>query len=149
MFHRKKQSARILVIDDDTTVLIAFRALLERAGYQVRTAGSALEGLETARVWSPEAILLDIRMPNVNGLEALELLRVDPASREALIIAFSGHLGPADVARVRRLGFDGLVEKGGEPLEALRSLRDALAARSLVPELSGVAAEALQRRDVG
>ncbi len=65
----------ILVIDDEPDLLEIARTHLESAGYQVITASTGREGLRAAKASLPDLIVLDIAMPEMNGLEMLEVLR--------------------------------------------------------------------------
>ncbi|HEC33552.1 MAG TPA: response regulator transcription factor [Chloroflexi bacterium] len=66
---------RILVIDDDEGLARLMRLQLERAGYEVRTAGHGVEGIRLVREWEPHLILLDILMPDMSGWDAYQRLR--------------------------------------------------------------------------
>ena len=73
--------ARILIVDDDETVLQTFKTALTLEGYDVATAATPMEGLQDAEETPPDAVLLDLRMPFVNGFGFLYRFR-----------AQSGHL---------------------------------------------------------
>lgn len=80
--------ARILVIDDEADFRETLRATLEQAGHEVLEAGNGVEGIRMHRAESPELIITDIIMPEMEGIETiLELRRHDPAAK---IIAISG-----------------------------------------------------------
>ena len=70
-----KQKARILVVDDEERNLRLVEAMLIPEGYEVVLANSGEEGLEKVRETSPDIILLDIRMPGLNGFEVLGMIR--------------------------------------------------------------------------
>jgi len=70
---------RFLIIDDDETVALTLGRMLELEGHQVRRALSAEAGLALAAAERPDAIIVDMRMPIMGGLEFLRLLRADPA----------------------------------------------------------------------
>ena len=71
--------ARILIVDDDETVLQTFAKALSLEGYDVRIAASPLVGLQAIEETAPDAILLDLRMPFVNGVGFLYRLRAQTA----------------------------------------------------------------------
>ena len=102
---------RILIVDDDEQVRSGHQRLLERAGYEVRTSQSPFEGLELARDWSPDVVLLDLVMPTVSGFEAVKVFKKKEATKGALLIAFSGMIAEAEVERFRRIGFDEVLPK--------------------------------------
>ena len=68
-------TSKILIVDDDEAVTETFARMLRLEGYQVRTAGSAQQGLVEAEQSHPDAIILDLRMPLVDGLGFLRRLR--------------------------------------------------------------------------
>ena len=83
-------NARILIVDDDETVLRTFAKALTLEGYEVRTAASPLVGLEEAAQSAPDAILLDLRMPFVNGFGFLYRLRALGAHRHTPVAIITG-----------------------------------------------------------
>jgi DNA-binding response OmpR family regulator len=70
-----RTTAKILIVDDDEAVTETFARMLKLEGYQVRTAVNAQKGLEEAELGHPDAIILDLRMPLVDGLGFLRRLR--------------------------------------------------------------------------
>ena len=76
----------ILLIDDDMSIRKVTTARLERAGYRVVTAQEGEEGLKMARTEQPQAILLDIMMPRMDGREVLRRLKADPETRNIPVI---------------------------------------------------------------
>jgi signal transduction histidine kinase/CheY-like chemotaxis protein len=73
-----RDGSTILVIDDDASVHDLMQRYLSREGFNVITASSGQEGLRLAREQAPDVILLDVRMPNLNGWEVLTRLKSDP-----------------------------------------------------------------------
>lgn len=66
---------KILVVDDETSIVQTVRAYLEREGYAVQSAADGPAGLKAARAWQPDLIVLDIMLPGLDGLEILRQLR--------------------------------------------------------------------------
>jgi DNA-binding response OmpR family regulator len=83
-------TARILIVDDDETVLRTFAKALSLEGYDVRVAASPLTGLQEVDDAPPDAILLDLRMPFVNGLGFLYRLRANEAHRHIPVAIITG-----------------------------------------------------------
>lgn len=81
---------RILIVDDDETVLRTFSIALSLEGYDVRVAASPLVGLEEIVDAPPDAILLDLRMPFVNGVGFLYRLRAQAAHRHTPVAIITG-----------------------------------------------------------
>ena len=82
--------ARILIVDDDETVLQTFAKALSLEGYDVRTAASPLLGLQEVVDTPPDAILLDLRMPFINGVGFLYRLRAQDAHRSVPVAIITG-----------------------------------------------------------
>lgn len=81
---------RILIVDDEENVRKLLSAVLTREGYQVNTAADGLAGLTTFEEWKPDLLLLDIRMPGLDGLSVLERIRRrHPAAKVILMTAFA------------------------------------------------------------
>jgi CheY-like chemotaxis protein len=66
---------RVLVVDDEPEVRNAVRLGLELMGYSIETASDGVEGVARAESWRPDVVLLDLAMPRMGGLRALELIR--------------------------------------------------------------------------
>lgn len=82
----------ILVIDDDDQLRCSFEKLLTVEGYQVVSAASAEAGLQSMAVRCPDLVILDIRLPGMNGLEAFERLHAsEPNQGRPLLPPQSGH----------------------------------------------------------
>ena len=82
--------ARILIVDDDENVLQTFAKALALEGYDVRTAASPLLGLQQVEATPPDVILLDLRMPFVNGVGFLYRLRAQDAHRHIPVAVITG-----------------------------------------------------------
>ncbi len=83
-------SPRILIVDDDETVLQTFAKALSLEGFDVRTAASPLVGLMELETMPPDVILLDLRMPFVNGFGFLYRLRAQDAHRHTPVAIITG-----------------------------------------------------------
>ena len=79
-----------LIIDDEPDVTTYLSAILTDAGWRVRTANSADEGLALAEEEAPDAVLLDMMMPERGGLSALVALRKNEGTREVPVVIVSG-----------------------------------------------------------
>jgi CheY-like chemotaxis protein len=80
----------ILIIDDDPAVRGAFSLILEDAGYEVRVAESGLQGLALVKAQRPDLIFLDLRMPNMDGVETLRRLKdIDSQLNVYIVTAFA------------------------------------------------------------
>jgi CheY-like chemotaxis protein len=100
------RTGRLLVIDDDQGVRRVFDRVLKRRGHDVRTAATADEGLHELRAFHPEAILLDLRMPLINGFGFLYRLRTNPELRDVPVAVITGDrwLDKDSLGELRTLG---------------------------------------------
>jgi len=84
------QTITILIVDDNVNLAQGFAKVLKSAGYDAHTAYTAEEGLRLAQVHCPAAIILDIRMPFVNGVGFLYRLRAQAAHRQTPVMVLTG-----------------------------------------------------------
>ncbi len=87
---RERTNSKILIVDDDEGVTQTFARMLRLEGYQVRTALSAEKGLAEAEASHPDAIILDLRMPLVDGLGFLRSLRARDGQRATPVAIVTG-----------------------------------------------------------
>ena len=108
---------RVLVIDDDDAIReVACVSLSAVAGYQVEEAGSGAEGLEAARAAPPDAVLLDVMMPGMDGPTTLERLRADEATRDVPVVFLTAKVLRSEVERLQGLGARGVIAKPFDPV---------------------------------
>ncbi len=101
-----RKAATILIVDDDEGVAQTFARMLRQQGYDVRIAASAESGLREAEEHHPDAIILDLRMPLMDGLEFLRRLRASVNQQDTPVAIVTGDyfLGDAMSAELRQLG---------------------------------------------
>jgi CheY-like chemotaxis protein len=112
----------VLIIDDSEMNRRVAAAMLKPAGYLVREASDAEGGIVMAFERVPDAILMDVRMPGVDGLEATARLRADARTRSTAIIAVSAHAMPGDGDRALGAGCDAYITKPVARQELLSTL---------------------------
>ncbi|HWT80628.1 MAG TPA: response regulator, partial [Candidatus Methylomirabilis sp.] len=88
-------AATVLIVDDQPTIRKSLRHLMERKGFRACEADSGAAAVQTAQVEEPEVILLDLRLPDGDGLDILE--RLQGVCPEAAVILLTGH-GSVEVA---------------------------------------------------
>jgi CheY-like chemotaxis protein len=110
--------ARLLVADDDDDVLSLVAITLELEGHEVTTASDGAEAVRRAVAERPDAIVLDVMMPGVDGLTALRQLRDTPSTRTIPVLLLSAKAGSIDIDTGMEAGAAGYVTKPFEP-EAL------------------------------
>jgi two-component system, cell cycle response regulator DivK len=118
-----KSSARaeIVIADDDPIVLALVRTTLQNFGMHCHTAGSGSEALETIRRVKPEAAILDVNMPGMDGYEVLSAIRQDHPSIRVLLL--TARQQESDVIRGFTLGADDYVIKPFSPVELTARLK--------------------------
>ncbi len=120
-------TGKILIIEDSMVQAMRLQDELEEHGLQVRCANYGETGVELACQWRPDAVVLDLMMPAVDGYEVCRRLLADPRTSQIPIITMSGN--PAEAAREQSLtaGAVEFIPKGGFAyavlLETLRQLR--------------------------
>lgn len=122
---------RVLLIDDHALVRRGLEELLQSRGIEiVGSAGSGEEGIELATTLQPDIILLDIKMPGMNGLDTLSRLRELENTIPVLMLSMSRD--EEDLARALRDGARGYLLKDMDPDELIPALNDALAGQNVV-----------------
>jgi len=101
-----RSALRVLIVDDLVDAAESLAILLRKLGYQVRTAHDGFAALEAAADYHPQAILLDLAMPKLNGFHVAKQLRDRPSPQLACLIAISGYGQPTDIASAKSAGFD-------------------------------------------
>jgi CheY-like chemotaxis protein len=113
--------ARILVIDDHEDSRNLANLVLEHAGYKVSLASTGVQGLELALLELPDLILADLILPEIDGLELVERLRLHPATSDVRIIALTADARPAVHDDAMRAGCNAFLVKPF-PIATLRSV---------------------------
>ncbi|MCP3954730.1 MAG: response regulator [Desulfobacterales bacterium] len=98
----EKVQAKVLCIDDEQMIRVSIGGYLEDSGYTVILASDGREGLEAFRQHRPDAVLVDLRMPEVDGLEVLAAVRAESPGTPVIVISGTGVI--ADVIEALRLG---------------------------------------------
>jgi two-component system nitrogen regulation response regulator NtrX len=123
---------KILVVDDEADIRQSLRMVLEYEGYEFVEAASGPEGLETLRRESPDAVLLDIKMPSMDGLEVLAAARARDATTPILMISGHGDI-PTAVEAIHKGAYD-FLEKPLASERVLTALRNAVERKRLRDE---------------
>jgi two-component system nitrogen regulation response regulator NtrX len=122
----------ILIIDDEASIRQSLSGALSDEGYQVMSAPNAAQGIELVKKHSPDLILMDIWMPDVDGLTALNAMKQQGI--EIPIIMMSGHGTIETAVKATKLGAFDFLEKPIELDRTLVLIRNALSARDLIQE---------------
>lgn len=101
----------VLIIEDNRDNLDMVKFLVEDAGFQVLEALNGRVGLEIARQFKPNLVLLDLSIPELDGWKLAEKLKSDPETASIRIVAMTGHTLPGDRQRAYEAGCDGYLSK--------------------------------------
>ena len=101
-----RRPRRVLIVDDYRDAADALRLLLEARGFECRIAVDPFAVCAIARDWQPFAVVLDIAMPGLDGLQLAARLRGDPHTGDMLLVACSGPASRRDCEAAKQAGFD-------------------------------------------
>jgi two-component system, cell cycle response regulator DivK len=101
----------VLIVDDNPINMKLVRVLLTGEGYDVRTAGDAVEALAVLKQWQPNLILMDIQLPGIDGLELTRQLKADSTTGHITIIGLTAYAMKGDEERILAAGCDGYIAK--------------------------------------
>jgi twitching motility two-component system response regulator PilH len=113
------ESKTVLIVEDDPASLDIFETILRHGGYTVVTAQSGAEGLERARELLPDAVVVDLGLPDGPGFGVLDELSDDPATESIPLIVCTVHVFEHDQVRARSAGADVFLMKPVDPRELL------------------------------
>ena len=105
----------VLLVEDNEDNRIVYSTILRHFGFVVTEALTGEEGISKARSEHPDLILMDISIPVMDGWEATQVLKRDPATHEIPIIALTAHALASDRERAMEVGCDGYLAKPCEP----------------------------------
>jgi DNA-binding NtrC family response regulator len=140
------ENRRILIVDDERPILLTLEALLGRRGYQVETAATATAGLKLLKSKSPVLVLLDLQLPDAEGLQLLDQIKTDFPTVQVIILTAHDSLNNA-IESIKRGAFH-FISKPYAPEELLSLVEKALEKQSLLRETAELRekTEQLERR---
>jgi CheY-like chemotaxis protein len=101
----------ILIVDDNPANMKLASFVLTSKGYTVRTASNAKEALIEIASFPPRLVLMDIQLPDIDGLELTRRLKAEPATRAIIVVAVTAYAMAGDEDKARRAGCDGYITK--------------------------------------
>jgi two-component system, OmpR family, response regulator VicR len=123
--HSKK--ARVLIVEDEHALNEAYQMILSQSGYIVDTAFDGQEALEKIQENEPDLILLDLRMPRVDGIEFLRHVKLLDEHPKVRVIVFSNYDMQKEIDEAYRLGAERYILKAwASPKELLQVVKDTL-----------------------
>jgi PAS domain S-box-containing protein len=126
----------LYVEDNPANLALVEQLIARRADISLSTAVTGTLGIELARSARPEVILMDINLPGISGIEAMKILREDPATSHIPIVALSANAMPRDIKRGMEAGFFSYLTKPIEVREFMETLDEALEFAGKNPEKS-------------
>ncbi len=134
----------ILLVDDDREIILGLSLRMRAANYDIVIARDGKEGLASAFENRPDAIVLDIRMPVMDGLTMLGLLRANEATAAIPVVVLSANIASSAKARALELGARYFLQKPYESSKLMQAVRSALG-----PETPDTSALDIPQRGVG
>ena len=116
----------ILIVEDNEKNLKLVRDVLQVKGYETLEAGTGEDGVRIAAERIPDLILMDIQLPGINGIEALKILRRNPATAAIPVIAVTASVMQQDRNLITEAGFDAYIGKPLNLKEFLESVKTML-----------------------
>lgn len=122
-------NARILVVEDDERSMRLVRRVLSMDGHDVVCSVSGADAVRELQRRRPDLVLMDIQLPDANGVDLLGWIRGQPMLATLPVIAMTASVMPADTGRVAEAGFDAMFHKPLERIEDLQRAVSSLLAR--------------------
>jgi two-component system, sensor histidine kinase and response regulator len=123
VFTRRRSPCTVLVVDDYDEGRASQRLLLESLGFIVHESRSGLEALASAQASAPDIVLLDLVLPEIDGLQLARMIRADPVIRHAVLVAVSASENEIDREQALGAGCDAFLCKPLSPKALLREIR--------------------------
>ncbi|MDJ1179779.1 response regulator [Roseofilum sp. BLCC_M91] len=117
-----KPAYKVLVVEDHWANRILLVNLLKRVGFQVQEAVNGVEAIEVWKVWHPDLIWMDMRMPVMDGYEATAQIKSSPEGKETAILALSANAFAEEKAKMLATGCDDYLSKPFEEMELLEKM---------------------------
>lgn len=122
-------SGTVLIVEDDRISQKMIRDALRAAGYETEEVDSGERALQKVAEKTPDLIVMDIRLPGIDGLETTRRLKADPGTAAIPIVAVTAHVMPEDESLIRDAGCDAYMPKPLRFSALLGLVRDLLAGR--------------------
>jgi two-component system cell cycle response regulator DivK len=113
----------ILIVEDNVKNMKLVSDLLRAKGYDTLEATTGEQGVRLALAHTPDLVLMDIQMPDINGIEAFTRIRADQRTAEIPVVAFTASVTPSDRNRITAAGFNAFVSKPLELKEFLATVK--------------------------
>jgi DNA-binding response OmpR family regulator len=112
-------STKVLIVEDDSFLANAYRVKLSKQGFEIKIAGDGIEALSTLKAFTPDVILLDLVMPNMDGFTFLRTMRADEKIKDIPVIVASNLGQKEDTDEAKKLGAIDFVIKSNLTMQDL------------------------------
>ncbi len=123
----------VLVVDDSQAVLDAVGSAFEDAGWEVTSAADGEEVFRKLSANDPDAVLLDIYMPRLNGADVCRLVKAHPHWKKTYLVLMSSRISDREMDMYRRIGADEVLKKPFDPAHAVALVEKAVGAAAPAP----------------
>jgi twitching motility two-component system response regulator PilG/twitching motility two-component system response regulator PilH len=121
-------SKTVLVVDDSQAVIDVLENAFEEAGYEVIVASDGEEVFRKMAASNPDAVLLDVYMPKINGADVCRLVKAHPHWKKTFLLLMSSRISDREIETFRKLGADEILRKPFDPAHAVALVEKALGA---------------------
>jgi CheY-like chemotaxis protein len=127
MAEKVEKKAKILVVEDDFMNMILVKEILALYGYEVVEAGNGKEAVEKAAKEKPDLILMDINLPEMDGVAATKKIKAEESTKKIPVFALTASVMKGDAEKFLSEGFDGYLAKPIETKKLIESIESGLA----------------------
>jgi twitching motility two-component system response regulator PilG len=120
----------VVIVDDSQAVLDMLETAFEEAGFEVTAARDGEEVFRRMAHADPDAVLLDLYMPTLNGADVCRVVKAHPHWKKTYLVLMSSRVSDREVDMYRRLGADEILKKPFDPAHAVALVEKAIAAKS-------------------
>jgi two-component system cell cycle response regulator DivK len=113
----------VLIVEDNEKNMKLARDVLQAKGYATLEAVTGTDGVRLACEQLPDLVLMDIQLPDIDGIEAFQRIRADPAAAAIPVVAITASVTPTDRSRITQAGFDAFLGKPIEVKEFVATVR--------------------------
>lgn len=118
--------ARVLIVEDNENNMELISFILEANGEETLKAINGLEGVQRALHEKPDYVILDIQLPDIDGLEVLKRIRASEEGKNIPVIAMTSYAMSGDKERMIKAGCNGYIEKPIDPERVIKQIREVL-----------------------